>query len=144
MDKTTIMKKVFEFLNRNELGVISTIHVDKTAPESAIVGFGNNESLEIIFGTSNHTRKYNNLKNNQHVSFVIGWNSETGTIQYEGIAKELTKEEAMSYINLLIQKNVDNRKYVDSEEQRYFLIKPQWIRFLDNAGTPPEVYELNF
>ncbi len=144
MDETQIKQRMFEFLSKNELGVVSTIHSNKNTPESAVVGFGNNEALELIFGTSNTTRKYRNLQANPAVSFVIGWTSEAGTVQYEGSAKELSQDEAMSYVDLLIQKNVDNKKYVNAADQRYFLVKPTWIRFLDNAGSPPNVYELSF
>jgi nitroimidazol reductase NimA-like FMN-containing flavoprotein (pyridoxamine 5'-phosphate oxidase superfamily) len=144
MDETIVKQKIFEFLNKNELGVISTVHSNENTPESAVIGFGNNESLEIVFGTSNSTRKYMNLKSNPNVSFVIGWSSEAGTIQYEGSANELTKEEAMKYGNLLIEKNVNNKKYLDSDKQKYFLVKTKWIRFLDNSSIHPEIYELSF
>ena len=144
MDRDSIKKKIFEFLNNNELGVISTIHSHKNAPESAVVGFGNNDSLELIFGTSGNSRKYRNIQQNFNISFVIGWSSETGTIQYEGIAKELTQKEAQEYIPLLVKKNLDNASYINKPDQRYFLVKPVWIRFYDNAGNPPEIHEITF
>ena len=65
MDDSVIKRKVFDFLSKNELGIISTIHSDKNAPESAVIGFGNNESLELIFGTSirqESTKIYKKIK----------------------------------------------------------------------------------
>ncbi len=82
MSEDLIKKKIFEFLNNNKVAVVSTIHSDEDTPESAVVGFGNNESLELVFGTSNTSRKYKNLQKNPNVSFVIGWSSETGSVQY--------------------------------------------------------------
>ncbi|MBP9852199.1 MAG: pyridoxamine 5'-phosphate oxidase family protein [Candidatus Pacebacteria bacterium] len=144
MDKEIIKNKIFEFLGKHQVGVVSTIHANSQGTESALVGFAETDNLEIIFGTSNQTRKYKNIKANPHVSFVVGWTSIMGTIQYEGIAKELSPEEVTSIAPIMIQKNVDNGKYINSENQVYFSVKPTWIRFLDNDGNPPDSYEITF
>lgn len=144
MNEVTIKSKILEFLKEHELCVISTIHADGSGPQSAVVGFAETEDLEIIFGTSNKTRKYKNLQSNPNVSFVIGWSSEEGSIQYEGVATELPKGESEKYSSMMVKKNPDSEKYVDMDDQRYFLVKPKWIRFSDNAGNPPDVYELGF
>lgn len=135
MDQELIKKKIFEFLDNYELAVMSTIHSDKDAPESAVVGFGNNESLELVFGTSNNSRKYINLQKNPNVSFVIGWSSETGSVQYEGLAQELTQDKVKLYSHLLIKKNEDHKKFLAMSDRRYFLVKPLWIRFNDYEIT---------
>lgn len=144
MTRRMIKKRIYEFFNIHELGVISTIHCDKNAPESALVGFGHDTSLNILFGTSNTSRKYANLQKNSFVSFVIGGTRKLGTVQYEGVAREILKEEVSEFLPLLIQKNIDNKSFVAREEQRYFLVTPLWIRFLDNAGKAPGVYEVHF
>jgi len=142
MSQSPAHQKILAFLNQNTLGVISTIHVDKNAPESAVVGFGNTENLELVFGTLASTRKYKNLMINPNLSFVIGWSSTTGTLQYEGVAHELSAEEIEKYTPLLLSKSEGHKKFINHPEQKYFLVTPTWIRFSDNAGNPPEVYEL--
>jgi general stress protein 26 len=144
MEAQKIYQKVFEFLNQHEIGILSTIHVDKVAPESAVVGFGNTQGLELIFGTSTTTRKYANLQKNPQVCLVIGWSSTTGSLQYEGVAHEMGREEREKYAYLLLQKNINHQQFLDQPTQSYFLVKPAWLRFYDNAGNPPEIYELKF
>lgn len=144
MDKRIVKNKILEFLNKHKLAVISTIHSNKDAPESAVVGFANTDSLEIIFGTSCKTRKHANIQANPNVSVVIGWDSAIGTLQYEGVASVLGKDELKEYTAILVAKNIENKKYISFEDQRYILIKPTWIRFTDNLGNPPDIYEINF
>ncbi len=144
MDNESIKKNIFEFLRKNELAVISTIHSDGSGPESAVVGFAEKHTLELIFGTLTTTRKYKNLGKDPYVSFVIGWSRETGSVQYEGVARELKPEELKEYTDILIQKNKASEKFLSLPEQRYFLVQPRWIRFNDYSGTPPGNYEVNF
>ena len=133
---------MLEFLQKHELGVISTIHTDRNAPESAVVGFANNDKLELVFGTSNTTRKYTNIQNNPHISFVIGWNGAIGTLQYEGVARELASEEAGPYIQLLTTKTEASKRFITFPDQRYFVVKPTWIRLQDNINS--RLHELSF
>ena len=135
--------KILNFFKSHKLCVVSTIHTNANSPESAVVAFTENEDLEIIFGTSNKSRKYKNIQNNNKVSFVIGWDSETGSIQYEGEAVELSKEDSTQYINKQIIKNASSEKYVEREDQRYFKVSPNWIRFIDNTANPPQTYEID-
>lgn len=144
MTNEVIHQKILDFLENNDLGVVSTIHVDKDSPESAVVAIGNTEVLELTFGTSARSRKYRNIQINPHVSFVIGWSSTLGSIQYEGIAHELSGEELDRYLPFHLKDNENRKKLVNDPDQRYFLVKPTWIRFLDNAGNPPDTYELTF
>ncbi len=144
MEKEQIKDKILKFISKQTLTVISTIDIGGVKPESAVIAFAENENLEIVFGTSNKTRKYKNLQKNSHVSFVIGWDSEVGTVQYEGTAKELSREEYLPYANILIAKNPRSEKFVQKEDQKYFLVKPIWIRILDMTKIPDETFEINF
>jgi hypothetical protein len=144
MEKRGAYRKVFDFLNQNEIGIISTIHSTKLAPESAVVGFGNTQNLELIFGTSTTARKYANLQANPYVSLVIGWSSSTGSLQYEGVAYEIDRHELRDYADLLIRKNKSHQQFIDQVDQRFFLVKPTWLKFYDNAGFPPGIHEIEF
>jgi general stress protein 26 len=83
--------QLYDFMNSYGLGVLSSIK-DDGSPSAAIVGFGQTKELNILFGTSNISQKYNNLKANPKVAFTIGGNSAE-TIQLEGLARELTDDE---------------------------------------------------
>ena len=139
-----IKKKILEFVKKSTLTVISTVDVQSNKPESAVIAFAEMENLELVFGTSNKTRKYRNLQTNQNVSFVIGWDPNTGTVQYEGVAKELSKEELPAYSAIMAAKNPRAVKFINREDQRYFLVKPTWIRILDKTKSPDETFEINF
>ncbi len=58
--------------------------------------------------------------------------------------KELTQEEEKTYVHFLTSKNEESKKYITDTTQRYFLITPTWIRLLDIAGDPRDMYELDF
>lgn len=125
--------KVLAFLRAQMLGVVSTIGHQN--PESAVVAFGETENLELYFGTSNNSRKYKNIKNNPHIAFVIGWDDDVHiSIQYEGIARELSTEEAKHYIEAFALKNPKTIKFKSYPDQRYFLITPSWIRYTSKEG----------
>lgn len=142
MNKEITKKKILEFLKQYKVCVLSTIHIGEKAPQSAVVGFVEQENLELVFGTSNTTRKYKNLQANKNVSVVIGWTGEMGTIQYEGVVREIPRDESQHYSKKLTKKNPESQKYVKENNQRYFIISPTWIRFVDNTATPHAIYEV--
>ena len=144
MNNEEAKKRIMDFMKENMLTVISTVDVDMNKPESAVIAFAQKDNFELIFGTKNTTRKYRNLQKNPNVSFVIGWDSDIGTVQYEGVAKELSGEESKLHSSILIAKNPRSEKFVNREDQRYFLVQPRWIRILDMTKIPDETFEINF
>lgn len=141
----TIRSKVLDVLKENSLGVLSTIDAEGKGPQSAVVGFAQNDDLEIIFATPNTTRKYKNLSKNQNVSFVVGWNPSQDSIQYEGVAREIsTKEEIRPYIDLIVSKNPFAKGLLEREGQAIFAIKPAWIRLIQVKEKPPATHEIVF
>ena len=143
MNETQIKEKIRALLKSHQFGVIATIDVDNNKPESAVVAFAEKEDFSLIFGTSNKTRKYKNLQKNQNVSFVIGWSHQTGSIQYEGIAQELSDEEAMKQGEFVVLKNKQSNKFILKENQKYFLVTPVWIRFVDTSPDTAGNYEIS-
>jgi uncharacterized pyridoxamine 5'-phosphate oxidase family protein len=135
-------EKILALVKDNMLMVISTIDVGGDKTESAVVGFAETEDLEIVFCTSNTTRKYRNLQKNKNVSLVIGWDGRFGTVQYEGTAEELAGEDVKKYVDILITKNPQVAKFVDRDDQIFFLVKPKWIRMLDMSVKPDETFEI--
>src|SRR3989344_3702571 len=144
MDIQEAKKRIMYFMQANILTIISTVDISANKPESAVIAFAQKDNFELIFGTPNTTRKYRNLQKNPNVSFVIGWDSDTGTVQYEGIAKELFGKESKLHSSVLVSKNPRSQKFVNREYQRYFLVKPTWIRILDMTKNPDETFEISF
>ena len=135
---------ILDFIKSQRLAVISTVDTEKNKPEAACIAFAEKDNLDLIFGTSNKSRKYKNLLVNQNVSFVIGWTDEFGTVQYEGMATELSGEEAQEHGRILANKNENARMFLTREDQRYFLVHPTWIRFVDKSKKPEEKIEVTF
>ena len=128
-------------MSKHKLAVISTVAFDK--PEAALIGFNNTPDLLLMFGTFTSFRKYNNIKNNPHVAFVIGW-EDSITVQYEGLAEELKGAELGEYQELYLQKYPKAKKYIFNSEERFFKVTPTWIRYTDLSGLTEEVIEIKF
>lgn len=133
-------KFVYKFLNSQELAIISSISLEGN-PQSALVGFGEQENLELIFGTNNLSRKYKNLKNNPKVAVVIGW-EEKKTLQYEGDAEELGGKELDKFKEIYFKKNPSAKKYENDSGEAYFKITPKWIRYTELKNDCWEVFEI--
>ena len=134
--------KILNLLKKNTLTVISTIN-SSGQPNSAVIGFAETDDFEIIFGTYNDSRKYSNLKTNHNTSFAIGWDGPI-TVQYEGVAEELTEENSQKYKSIFIKKNPQSAKYEFNPKQRYFLVKPTWLRYTELNQDPWNIIELDF
>lgn len=135
------VSKILDFLRTEKVCVLSTVSKDGN-PQSATMGFAETPELKVVFGTSNKTRKYQNLGTNQKVSIVVGWSLEQFvTVQYEGIAHEAAGEEIEWAKGLLATKNGESKKFANSPDNRYFIITPTWIRYLDAKAN--DKFELN-
>ena len=143
MNNEEIKNKIREFIKELRLCVISTVHADQNTPESACIAFAETENLELIFGTSNLSRKYKNIQANPDISFVIGWDPSTGTVQYEGVAQELGESETESYKEMMLLKNKQTEKFRTRSDQRYFIVTPTWIRLVLHT-KPDTIHEIMF
>lgn len=142
--KPEVKEKILDFLKKHTLGVMSTIHQDGRGPEAAVVGFAEQEDLKLIIGTSNVSRKYQNIKANNNVALVIGWDGKVGTLQYEGTIEEVPQAESAKYADIQIAKNPYTKKYSERPDQRYFVISPKWIRLTDFSDQEPQIDEVIF
>lgn len=135
--------EILTFIKSKSLMVVSSIAADGSV-QSALVGFGETDSFQLIFGTSNASRKYSNILHNPRVAVVIGWDGPK-TVQYEGVARELSGQEADEYSELYFAKNPRaRRQYEERDDNRYFLIEPMWVRLTDLSVEPWDVVELKF
>jgi pyridoxine/pyridoxamine 5'-phosphate oxidase len=133
---------LYDFIKPHTLAVISTLSMDNK-PEAALVGFAISKDLEIVFDTVKTSRKYQNLLQNPAVAVVIGWDNET-TVQYEGVATELTEPEADHYKEIYFKVYPDGReRAVTWPHIVHFKISPKWIRY-SNFNDLMVVEEMSF
>ncbi|BAU55466.1 pyridoxamine 5'-phosphate oxidase family protein [Mucilaginibacter gotjawali] len=131
---------LYNFIKQHRLAVISTTS-KKNKPEAALIGFAVSEELEIVFDTVKTSRKYQNLLHNPNVAIVIGWDNET-TVQYEGIATELSGDDAGRYKEIYFSVYPDGReRAVTWPHIVHFKVIPKWIRY-SNFNEPVVVEEL--
>lgn len=144
MEKEELKGKILDFIKSQRLTVISTVDTEHNKPEAAVIAFAEKDNLELIFGTADTSRKYKNLQSNKNVSFVIGWSDELGTIQYEGVAEELSGDVAQEHGRIQAEKNLNSGGFLTRDNQRWFLVRPIWIRWVDKSKKPQEVHEVKF
>ena len=126
-------------ISKCNLATISTVGANGK-PQAAVIGIGHTDNFEIIFGTFNTTCKYKNIQTDPSVALVIGW-EDGKTVQYEGVARELTPDEIHLVRDNLWAKNPGTKKYYTDERQRYFMVSPRWMRYTDMTIEPRYVVE---
>lgn len=129
---------VLAFLTQHERCVMSTVTADGL-PESAMVGFSEAEDLSLLIGTSNKSRKYQNLQQNKNVAIVIGFDADA-TVQYEGVARELDAAEVADRLELHLKKLPGAKDYIAESDQVWLLVTPTWVRLLEH--DPPQLREM--
>ena len=134
---------VLSFIKTKKHAVISTCGKNQQ-PESALIGFGETDDFKLVFGTYKTTRKYSNLKENNRVAFVIGWDEDYITVQYEGLADELDEAGIEKYVPHYHNKVPGAVAYKSHPDQTYWKAKPTWIRYSDLSGEKEKVYEFTF
>jgi hypothetical protein len=143
MEDKARLQQAFEFIKSKKLAVISSVN-SRGKPESAVVGFSETNDYEIIFGTFASSRKYQNLKHNGNVSLVIGWD-EGRTVQYEGLAEEITDPKTIGELKLVHTAKIPSAiKYIGMDEERFFIVRPKWLRYSNLSLDPWEIFEIRF
>jgi general stress protein 26 len=135
-------QKILNFLKTQYLGVISTVDSKNNKSESALVAFALTENLEMIVGTFNDTRKFENIQLNPTISFVAGFDHIS--IQYEGTAKIAVSEEIKECEQLMVAKKSSWEKYIKDPKERFLKISPTWIRYVDYSPNPHLIFEIKF
>lgn len=130
--------QVSQFLESSKTCVIATVD-DQGKPMAATVGFSHDENFEIIVATSEQTQKYKNILANPRVALVVGFELPY-TVQYEGLAKVVTAEELGYRLTRHFEKVPAAKKFAGTDDQKYILITPEWMRFSDMTKGP-EVHE---
>ena len=123
--------KIRAVFNSNTECAFSSIN-EYGDPQVAIMGFAENSNLELIMGTSSESRKFRNIQSNPNVAVAIGWSwKDPKTVQYEGVARILEKEELTKYQEVYFAKHPKAKEFASSPTHVYFIVKPKLIRYSD-------------
>lgn len=136
--KNDVKQRVLEVMSRHDLCVLSTVDA-QSKPESAIVGFSQNDNLELLVGTSHLTRKYANIQHNPNVAVVVG--DHVAEVQYEGTVRKLDETELEERLKTHFKKLPGTPKYLNDPNQVWLLISATWLR-LTVHETPNVVEEV--
>ncbi|HVP85051.1 MAG TPA: pyridoxamine 5'-phosphate oxidase family protein [Rhizomicrobium sp.] len=133
-------KTLHDFMARQRYAVISTVS-EGQKPEAALVGVAVTPDLELIFETTDATRKFANLKRNPHLAAVLGEDQQT--LQYEGVVDEPIGSERDTLLKIFFEAWPDLRAHQDWPGLTYFRVRPTWIRF-SSYYRPRHVDEIVF
>jgi hypothetical protein len=108
-------------------------------PQVAVVRFVVTDEFELVFDTTEATRKTTNLRHNPGVAIAIGWD-ESQTIQIEGSTDE------PSGLELQRLKELYSQHYPDFYHARrgakgliYFRVRPTWMCYSDFRQNPATI-----
>ena len=111
-------------------------------PEAALVGYAVTPEFELVFDTTDATRKCPNLRANPAIAFVIGWEGWE-TVQYEGMADEPAGEERERLLKIYLEAFPDGVARQEWPGITYFRVRPRWIRF-SSYYRPRAITEFSF
>lgn len=134
---------LLSFIKRRQRAVVATVN-QAGEPEAALIGYGETDNFEILFGTNRASRKYRNLQANPKAALVIGMDDDQ-TLQYEGIAEEIVQDADIEQVKgLYYAKTPEARRYENEPGQTYFKVQPRWLRFTDISTDPDTIVEITF
>ena len=101
------------------------------------MGFSATLELEILFGTSDISRKFNSLLEGAVVAFNVTDKDLRQTVQLQGKVREIIREELPKYEEAHYAKlGESSRRYKDLPDQHFYLITPTSLRFSDVMDWP--------
>ena len=128
--------EMLAYMRRHKLAVASTIGGDG-GPQSALVGVGMTNSLEIVFDTLSTTRKHANLQRDSRIAFTFSGPDEK-TLQYEGAATLLSADNDQDeiYREAYYAAWPDGRQRAQWKDLVYWRVVPRWVRYSDYDRGP--------
>jgi len=145
VDKKVMQDKVFNYLKNKEakLCVISTASSD-LQPSSAVVAYAVKDDLTVVLSTHPVTQKWKNLKENEKVALVFGFDFAGLNIQYHGKSELIERGDSYNdYEELFFGQNPEAKKFM-TPDTGFIKITPTWMRVTDYSAQPPEIIEREF
>ena len=135
--------KVLKLMASNIHCVISTLSPE-SEPQSALVGFSEDEQLCLVIGTSRDSRKHRNISAHPQVSIVVADEQRKLEVQYEGEAKVLSPSQLGDRLKLHFKKLPTTEKRLQDPNQVWINISPVWVRYVDASVSPVKYEEMSF
>lgn len=129
---------VSKFMTSQDTCVVATVTAGGD-PQAATLGYSHEDDFTMLIATHKNTRKYANLTANGKVAIVVGVTGAK-TVQYEGIAKEVSAKELGIRLEKHYEKVPGAQKYASDEGQTYFVVTPSWLKFTDYTADE-QVFE---
>ena len=134
---TTFEKaELLAYMRANRLAVVSSLAADG-APQSALVGVATSAEFEVVFDTTETTRKHANLRHDSRVSLVMSGPGEQ-TLQVEGFAAPLPArgQDGADLREVYYAAWPDGRARLEWPGLVYWRISPRWARYSDFDRGP--------
>ena len=134
-------QKAYQFLSARNLAVISSA-AENAEPEAALINYGVTKDLELIFETLQTSRKYLNLLRNPRAAFVMGFEGDCETCQYEGVVDKPDEYELQPLLEIYFAARPDALEHRGWPDLIYLRARPTWIR-ISNYSRNWNVEELD-
>lgn len=129
------------FIRECRLGVVATASPDGS-PEAALVNVAVTPDLEILFESTDATRKFPNLRHNPRAEMVIGWDNDR-SLQCRGPVDEPEGREGERLKAAYLAAFPQSESHRDWPGNHYFRLRPAWVRFSD-YNMPRKISEREF
>ena len=139
MDAALTREEVLSYLSHQGLGVLATVNADGT-PEAALLNIAVSPQLEIIFETTNATRKFANLRRDPAAAFVVGWH-DAQSLQLNGVVDEPSGRTLDRIKALFVERYPAMASHQVWPGNHYYRFTPSWCR-LSNYNAPRRIVEL--
>ena len=135
------LEEAVRFVASQQLAVISTCGPDG-APQAALVGVAITDRFELVFDSTDTSRKIANIRRDPRVAVVVGGTmQDERTVQIDGLADEPAGDEAERIREAYFRRWPDGRKRLTWTGITHVRVAPQWLRFSDWNVSPPVVAE---
>lgn len=135
-------EELLAFARRHRFAAVATAS-SSGEPQVAIVRFVATDAFEVLFDTTDATRKAANLRLNARIAVAIGWD-ENQTIQIEGLADEPVGQDLQRLRDTYSNTYPDYfRTRQAVRDLTYFRVRPTWVRYSDFRQNPADIITLN-
>ena len=139
MENTLTREAVLGFLGQHRLAVIATVAAGGRA-EAALIDIAVTPELEILFETTDATRKFGNLLSNPRAALVVGWDANA-TMQCEGVVDRPQGSVLERVKAAYLQAYPHKASHEFWPGNHYCRLTPTWFR-LSDYNQPRRVVEL--
>lgn len=134
--------ELLAFMRGQRLAVQASVSPE-ARPQAAVVGIAVTDRFEVVFDTTDQTRKLANLRRNPRIALVIGPLGEERSVQYEGIADEPAGADLERLKAAYFEAFPDGPEREAWPGIAYVRVIPTWIRYTDYRGGTPEITEFD-